>query len=212
MPSRNRQPENGEGEKKSRGTGEEDETPLRTAREDLKEVKDLLRTARAKLVDREAGVKALGATNAPAVEWRRRLLEQYEAALDVEELQAKESVLSLKLDLLGSGKNPLDDAKYNGVSDRLSNLENSRKEKIKLKEQQLRQDYPDQASSVHSTLPSFKDVEESELVGRNLTYVPHKTFTDAVERIKKLLDMVPVDEGRKFQFPALVVYREDEVL
>ena len=36
------------------------------------------------------------------------------------------------------------------------------------------------------------------------TYVPHDSFTDAAERIEKLLDMVPVDEGRKFKFPALV--------
>jgi len=205
MPSRNRQPNNGAGGKKTKGTEEEEEdSPLRTAREDLREVKDLLRAARAKLVDREAEVKALEATNAPAVEWRRQLLEQYEAKLDVEELKAKESVLSLKLDLLGSGKNPLDDAKYNGISDRLLELEGSREEKIKLKEQQLRQDYADRTLTPLPSLPSFLHLKEKRLVRHNFDYVAHPAYAEATMLIVEMLEVVPVDEGREFKFPALI--------
>lgn len=43
-----------------------------------------------------------------------------------------------------------------------------------------------------------------QLAHRNLSFVQHKPFEDATKYIKNLLDMVPVEQGREFLFPALI--------
>jgi hypothetical protein len=88
-------------------------------------------------------------------------------------------------------------------------LDREWRERYAERKRELERDFPLVSSTtvtpfLEESLPDFQSSGKLDVVGRTFSFVPPTIFQSTVANIVTLLSEVPIDEGRKIRYPALI--------